>query len=415
MGTRAGREGPGRPRSSRADGSRWTCGASRSGCTATQTKAFLSIPASEIAAKLSREPQRQTSAPPPKRTHSLCYLKKKERKKEKCSICQNTTGTLSDCFQLSSACLPNLENPTGTHGSRTEPPCTEAGEGRGRPENCTWLPAHFPKEPKPQEAPGEVSESTEVDEPLLHVDAFGPGGGGHPVHPHALATPPRLSPLLRRQGERPSDPPPSPLPSSHRLQPEGGRAGRPWRETQGQGHYSRAAPPPTGAPAFMGRANPGAAPGRVGKPGSSQGRRDVKGYARGYPAPTHFPPSASPGMPMSPGVTDGQWRGEESRGQQTAPEGGFLPIVPPPAPRPEWKRDDRLPATTLGKEVTLKWEPHPRPGLDCGTERWKQPPQARGPGPGLPVGQAKHTAGCVIPLSLMRSGRNKTSWLQKGK
>lgn len=51
--------------------------------------------------------------------------------------------------------------------------------------------------------------------------------------------------------------------------------------------------------------------------------------------------------------------GEESGGRQTAPKGGFLPIVPPPAPRPEWKHDDRLPATTLGKEVALKWEPHP--------------------------------------------------------
>ena len=173
----------------------------------------------------------KTNLSPASKENTQPLLFKKKRKKERKMFHLSEHNRNPVCFQLSSACLPNLENPTGIHGSRTEPPCTEAGEGRGRPENCTWLPAHFPKEPKPQEAPGEVSESTEVDEPLLHVDAFGPGGGGHPVHPHALATPPRLSPLLRRQGERPSDPPPSPLPSSHRLQPEGGRAGRPWRGT----------------------------------------------------------------------------------------------------------------------------------------------------------------------------------------
>lgn len=81
-------------------------------------------------------PQRQQGTPntnlnPASKESTQPLLLKK--KKEKCSICKNTTGTLSDCFQPSLAHLPNLENPTGTHGSPTEPPCTEAGEGRGRP------------------------------------------------------------------------------------------------------------------------------------------------------------------------------------------------------------------------------------------------------------------------------------------
>lgn len=105
-------------------------------------------------------PQRQQGTPntnlsPASKESTQPLLLKK--KKEKCSICQNTTGTLSDCFQPSSAHLPNLENPTGTHRSPTEPPCTEAGEGRGQaggPEDCTWPPAHFPEEPKPEKAPG---------------------------------------------------------------------------------------------------------------------------------------------------------------------------------------------------------------------------------------------------------------------
>ena len=55
-------------------------------------------------------------------------------------------------------------------------------------------------------------------------------------------------------------------------------------------------------------------------------------------------------------------------------------------------------------------EAHPRPGQDGGTERWKQPLPALGL-------RAKFNTqlGCVIPLLLTRSGRNKTGWLQKGK
>ena len=149
MGTRAGREGPGRPRSSRADGSRWTCGASRSGCTATQTKAFLSIPASEIAAKLSREPQRQTSAPPPKRTHSLCCLKKKERKKEKCSICQNTTGTLSASSLARLAFLIWRIRQAYTEAGRSRP-AQRLGRGVGGPRTALGCQPISPKNRNPR-------------------------------------------------------------------------------------------------------------------------------------------------------------------------------------------------------------------------------------------------------------------------
>lgn len=61
-----------------------------------------------------------------------------------------------------------------------------------------------------------MSESTEVDEPRLHVDALRAGVvGGHLVYHHALT--PRTAPIpaltsVQAAGERPTDLPPSPSP-----------------------------------------------------------------------------------------------------------------------------------------------------------------------------------------------------------
>lgn len=60
-------------------------------------------------------------------------------------------------------------------------------------------------------------------------------------------------------------------------------------------------------------------------------------------------------------------------------------------------------------------EAPPRPGQDSGPEKWKQPPPALSLGPGLPGAKLNTRLGCVVPLFLTRSGRNKTGWLQKGK
>lgn len=126
-------------------------------------------------------PQRQQGTPntnlSPASKESTQPLLLKKRKKEKCSICQNTTGTLSDCFQPSSAHLPNLENPTGTH--RRSRPARRLGRGVGRQAALRTVLGCQPISPKNRNPRRhrEVAESPEVDEPLPHVDASGPGGG----------------------------------------------------------------------------------------------------------------------------------------------------------------------------------------------------------------------------------------------
>lgn len=200
--------------------------------------------------------------------------------------------------------------------ARRSRPARRLGRGVGRQAALRTVLGRQPISPKNRNPRRhrEVAESPEVDEPLPHVDASGPGGGGHPVHPHTLA--PRVPPHPGSHlcsGGREKDPPahrPAPSPpiassgAGHGV--PGGGPGEPWLSW--------------GQP-ILGPADPGATPGKVGEWGASRGRRGVKGYARGYPAPTQFPPTAFPGVPTSPGVTDGQWHGGREERQADSSRG----------------------------------------------------------------------------------------------